>query len=75
MEVPDRRLIAKQIEIDIDLKPRQSKTQKLKLYNMATFSQKIQLWVIVFLSLASLTSNLTLIATSVGIIPNSNNSI
>ena len=74
MEVPDGRLIAKHIEIDLDPQPRQSETQKHKLYNMATFPQKIQLWLIVFISLASLISNLTSIATSVGIFPYSNNS-
>ena len=74
MEVPDGRLIAKHIEINLDPQPRQSETQKLKLYNMATIPQKIQLWLIVFLSLASLISNLTSIATSVGIFQHSNNS-
>ena len=69
MEVPDGRLIAKHIELDFDPQPRQSETQKLKLYNMATFPQKIQLWLIVFLSLASLISNLTSIATYLGIFP------
>ena len=73
MDVPDGRLIAKHLEIDLDSQQRQSETQKLKLYNMATFPQKIQLWLIVFLSLASLISNLTSIATSVGIFSHYNN--
>ena len=72
MEVSYGRLMAKHLEINLDPQPKQSETQKLKLYNMATFPQKIQLWLIVFLSLASLISNLTSIASSVGIIPHSN---
>ena len=72
MEVPDGRLIAKHLEIDLDPSPKPSETPKLKLYNMATFPQKIQLWLIVFLSLASLLSNLTSIASSVGIFQHSN---
>lgn len=76
MEVPDGKLIAKHIEIDLDIpvQQKQSDTQKLKVYNMATFPQKIQLWLIVFLSLASLITNLTSIASSLGIFFNSNNS-
>ena len=53
MEVPDGKLIAKHIEIDLDIpvQQKQSDTQKLKVYNIATFPQKIQLWLIVFISL------------------------
>ena len=74
MEEPDGRLIAKHIEIDLDPQPRQSEIQKLNLYNMATFTQKIQLWLIVFLSLSSLITNLTSIASFVEIFPYNNNS-
>ena len=76
MEVPDGKLIAKHIVIDLDIpvQQTQSDTQKLKVYNMATFSQKIQLWLIVFLSLASLITNLNSIASSLGIFLSSNNS-
>ena len=73
MKVPDGGLIAKHIEIYLDPQPRQSETQKLKLYNMATFLQNIQLWLIVFHSLASLISNLSSIASSLGIFPHNNN--
>ena len=76
MEMPDGKLIAKHIEIDLDMpiQPKQSETQKLKVYNMANFPQKIQLWLIVFLSLASLITNLTSIASSLEIFFNNNNS-
>ena len=72
MEIQDGRLIAKHLEIAIDPLPRLSKTPKPKLYNMATLPQKIQLWLIVFLSFASLIINLTSIASSLGIIPHNN---
>ena len=41
MKVPDGKLIAKHIEIDLDIpvQQKQSDTQKLKVYNMATFPQ------------------------------------
>ena len=70
MEVSDGRLIAKHLEIDLDPQLRQSETQKLKLYNMATFPNNIQLWLIVFLSLASLISNLTSIKKTLNPISN-----
>ena len=74
MDVQDGRLIAQHLEIDIDSQPKQSETPKLKLYNMANFPQKIQLWVIVFLSLASLITNLKSIASSIGFISYTNSS-
>ena len=42
MEVPDEKLIAKHIVIDLDIRvqQKQSDTQKLKVYNMPTFPQK-----------------------------------
>ena len=70
MEVPDGRLIAKHLEIDLDPQLRQSETPKLKLYNMATFPNNIQLLLIVFLSLASLISNLTSIKKTLNPISN-----
>ena len=72
MDVPEGRLKADHIEVDFDTRTERNDPQKIKLYNMATFPQKIQLWLIVFLSLASLISNLTSIASLVGIFPNSN---
>jgi len=69
-------LKADQLEIRIDdspitspIKP-EATTQKLKLYNVATLPQKIQLWIIVLLSLLSLISNFVSIASTVGILPN-----
>ena len=43
MEVPDGKLIARHIEIDLDipLQQKQSDTQKFKVSNMATFPQNI----------------------------------
>ena len=74
MEVQDGRLIATHLKIDIDALPRLSETPKFKIYNMATFPQNIQLWLIVFISLASLITNLTSIAFSIGIITHNNSS-
>ena len=72
MDVPDGSLKTDHIEVDFDTKTERNEPQKIKLYNMATFPQKIQLWLIVFLSLASLISNLTSIASSIGIYSQSN---
>ena len=44
---------------------------RVKLYNMATLLQKIQLWLIVGLSLGSLITNLTSIASSFHLLPES----
>lgn len=69
-------LKANQLEIKIDDAPLnipnkpEETTQKLKLYNVATLPQKIQLWIIVLLSLLSLISNFVSIASTVGILPN-----
>ena len=43
-------------------------TQRLKLYNMLTLSQKVQLWLIVLLSSGSLLSNLCSFASSLGLL-------
>ena len=46
--------------------------QRVKLYNMATLPEKIQLWLYVGLLLGSLITNLTSIATSFYLLPESN---
>ena len=69
MDTTDGRLRATNIDIEIDppeYKP--PETQKLKLYNMATLPQKITTWLYVFLTFGTIVSNLTNIATSVGLI-------
>ena len=77
------KLYAKQIELIVDNVPPPPpppptptknrpvlETQKLKLYNMTTLPQKIQLWLIVLLSLLSLLSNFASIVSSFGLFPN-----
>ena len=49
-------------------------TQRLKLYNMPTLSQKVQLWLIVLLSSGSLLSNLCSFASSLGLLSFTNSS-
>lgn len=73
MDEADGRLKATNIDIEFEAPPyKPDEKQKLKIYQVATLPQKIQLWLIVFLSLASLLSNLTSIATSIGLINSSN---
>ena len=62
MDISEGRLKADHLEVDFDTKTERKEPQKIKLYNKATFSQKLQLCLIVLLSLASLISNLTSIA-------------
>jgi hypothetical protein len=54
---------ANKIDIEFDtINPREP--QKLKLYNVSSLPKKIQLWLIIFLYLVSLVSNLTSIVSS-----------
>ena len=72
MDIPKGRIRAERLDIDFDQAlhtPHEA--QRVKLYNMATLPQKIQLWliVIVCLSLGSIITNLTSIASSFNLIP------
>ena len=65
MDIPEGRILADRLEIEFNQVPLTSnEPQRVKLYNMATLPQKIQLWLIVGLSLGSLITNLTFIASS-----------
>ena len=60
MDQPDGHFRAERLDIQIDepIIPKSNRDiPKLKLYNMNSLPQKIQLWLIVFLSLGSLLSN------------------
>ena len=73
MDVPEGRILADRLDIEFDQAPLPSREpQRVKLYNMATLPQKIQLWLIVCLSLGSLITNLTSIALSFHLFPASN---
>ena len=64
---------AERLEIEINQAPLSSNEPKrVKLYNMATLPQKIQLWLIVGLSLGFLITYLTSIASSFHLLPESN---
>jgi hypothetical protein len=53
MDEADGRLKATNIDIEFEAPPyKPDEKQKLKIYQVATLPQKIQLWLIVFLSLA-----------------------
>lgn len=69
MDVPDTRLKADHIEIEIGEEhytPHTASSKKVKLYQVTSLPQKIQLWLIVGLSIGSLLSNLTSLASSLG---------
>ena len=73
MDILDGRIRAESLEIDFNQAPvNLNEPQRIKLYHMATWPQKIQLWVIVGRSLNSLITNLTSIASSFHLLPESN---
>ena len=73
MDVPEGRIRADRLDIKFDQAPLPSlEPQRVTLYNMATLPQKIQLWLIVCLSLGSLITNLTSIASSFHLFSDSN---
>ena len=73
MDIPEGRIRADRLYIEFNQDPLISyETQRVKLYNMATLPQKIQLWLIVNLSLGSLITNLTFIASSFHLLFESN---
>ena len=71
MDIPEGRIRAERLDIKFNQAPLISnEPQRVKLYNMATLPQKIQLLLIVGPSLGSLITNLTLIASSLHLILN-----
>ena len=73
MDIPEGRIRADRLVIEFDQAPLSSnEPQRVKLYNMASLPQKIQLWLIVGLSLGSLINNLTSIASYFHLLPESN---
>ena len=65
MDVTEGRFRVDHLDIELDQAPPASREpQQLKLYNMLTLAQKIQLWLIVGLSPGSLITNFTFIASS-----------
>ena len=73
MDIPEGRVRADRLDIEFNQAPLISnEPQRVKLYNMATLPQKIQLWLIEGLSLGSLITNLTSIASSLHLLPESN---
>ena len=68
MDEPDARIRATNLDIELDsFNNKTPEAQKIKLYNVATLPQKIQLWLIVVLSVASLGTYITSIATTFGL--------
>ena len=73
MDIPEGRIRAERLDIELIQAPLSSnEPQRVNLYNMATLPQKIQLWLIVGLSLGSLITNLTSIASSFHLLFESN---
>ena len=69
MDIPEGRIRADRLDIEFNQDPLiLNEPQRVKLYNMATLPLKIQLRLIVGLSLGSLITNLTSIASSFHII-------
>ena len=75
MDIPEGRIRADRLDIEFNQVPLISKQpQRVKLYYIATLPQKIQLWLILGLLLGSLITNLTSIASSFHLLPESNTS-
>ena len=72
MDIPEVRIRADRRDIEFNQTPLFSNEPRVNLYKMATLPQKIQLWLIVGLSLGSLITNLTSIASSFHLLPESN---
>ena len=73
MDIPEGRIRAERLDIEFNQAPLNSnELQHVKLSNMATLPQKIQLWQIVGLSLGFLIINLTSIASFLHLLPESN---
>ena len=73
MDISEGRIRANRLDIEFDSAPPASlEPQRLKLYNMATLPQKIQMWLIVFLTFGSEITNLASIASSFRILLVSN---
>ena len=73
MDIPEGRIRADRLDTEFNQAPLISnEPQRVKVYNMATLPQRIQLWLIVGLSLGSVITNLTLIASSFHLLPESN---
>ena len=63
MDIPEGRIRAERLDSEFNQAPLiLNKPQRVKLYNMATLSQMIQLWIIVGLSLGFLLTDITSIA-------------
>ena len=73
MDIPESRIRADHLDIELDQAPLASREpQQLKLYNMLTLTQKIQHWLIVGLFLESRINNFIYIALSFHLLPTSN---
>ena len=73
MDIPEGRIQADRLDIEFNqARLFSNEPQRVKLYNMAILPQKIQLWLIVGLSLGSLITNLTSIESSFHLLPESN---
>ena len=73
MDIPEGRTRADRLDIEFNqVLLTSNEPHRVKLYNMATLPQKIQLWLIVCLSLGSLITNLTSIASSFHLLIESN---
>lgn len=68
MDQTDARLKADHIDIQLDPVERQSDTQKLKIYNQSTLSQKIMYWGLAGSYILSLLSNCVTFLTLTGVI-------
>ena len=73
MDISEGRIRADRLDIEFNQVPLTSnEPQRVKLYNMARLPQNIKLWLIVGLSLGSLITNLTFIASFFNLLSESN---
>ena len=70
-DTTDGRIRGKQVDIEFN-ENLTNQTQELRIHQVATLPQKIQLWLIVILSLFSLCTSITSILSSYGVIPTIN---
>ena len=59
MDIPEGRIRVERLDIEFNQSPvTVNAPQRVKLYNMATLAQKIQMWLIVAISSFSILTNL-----------------
>ena len=73
MDIPNGPIQAERLDIEFNQSPvTPNEPQRVKLYNMATLAQKIQMWLIVAYTCFSILTNLISFASSFHLLPTLN---